>query len=164
MVIFRCTRALLERLPQSTARLGAASTTALGDWYFKLLFTRPQRLLLWVSEKSRLPVVVPASELGTMVPRFIEAFERVLHDLGVSGAAASSELAAMTDVVSAKTVDRHVLGSLNEFAFAVQWTRQDRPSETLHALSLSLAGTPILPLKDFPDRMTRRLLESRVLH
>ena len=99
-----------------------------------------------------------------MATRFQEALELVLRDLQVSPAAIAAERAAMSETAFAKTIDRHVLGSLNEFAFAVQWARRDRPTESLHALNLWLAETPILPLKDFPDRMTRRLLESRVIH
>ena len=140
------------------------STTALGDWYLKLLFTRPQRLLLGVSERSRLAIVLPAMKLGTLATRFQDALEPVLKDLQISSAAIAVERAAMSETVFAKTIDRHVLGSLNEFAFAVEWARRDRPTESLHALNLWLAETPILPLKDFPDRMTRRLLESRLIH
>ena len=164
VVTFRCTRSLLDRLTDSVVSTPARSTTALGDWYFKLLFTRPQWLLLGVSEKSRLPVVLPARPLDTLTIRFGQALEAVLEDLAVSKGAIAAERASMQAVTFARTIDRHVLGSLNELAFAVQWARQDRPIESLHALSLSLADTPILPLKDFPDQMSRRLLESRGRH
>jgi hypothetical protein len=164
VVIFRCTQTLLDRLPDSNAWTSSKSTTALGDWYVKLLFTRPQHLLLGVSERSRLAVVFPAKELGTMAARFQDALEDLLGALQVSPAAIAAERAAMKQAAFAKTVDRHVLGSLNEFAFAVQWARRDRPRESLEALNLWLAETPILPLKDFPNRMTCRLLEWRLIH
>lgn len=140
------------------------STTALGDWYFKLLMARPRWLLLGVSEKSRLPIVLPTRELGTVAVRFGQTLEAVLIDLGISEDAIVAERAAMNRVTFARTVDQRVLGSLNEFAFAVQWARQDRPNESLHALSLWLADTPILPLKSSADRVTRRLLEERIVH
>ena len=164
MIIFRCTRTLLDRLPKTEASPPARSTTALGDWYFKLLFARPEWLLLGVSERSRLPVVFPARELRTMSTRFQDAAGRVFEDLGVSAAAIALERAAMRDVAFDRTVDRRVIGSLNDFAHAVRWGLQDAPDISLHALSLQLAETPILPLHDFPDRMTRRLLEARTLH
>jgi len=164
VVLFRCTKKLLDRLPGAALAAADKSTTALGDWYFKVLPGRPQWLLLGVSEKSRLPIVLPARELSTFAPRFLKELEAVLHDLGVTRPAASAELAAMSSVKFAKTIDRRVLGSLNDFAFAVQWSRQDHPTEPLHALNLKLAETPILPLHDSPDRITRRLLETRIVH
>ena len=164
VIVFRCTRTLLDRLPDRLVMTPVRSTTALGDWYFKLLFTRPQWLLLGVSERSRLPVVLSARDLDTMHLRFLEASERAFHDLRVSGAAISAELTAMRDAVFSKTIDRRVIGSLNDFAHAVKWALHDRPGEPLAALNLWLAETPILPLKDSPDRMTRRLLEARVVN
>jgi uncharacterized protein DUF6933 len=164
MVVFRCTRTLLDRLPRSRPATSVSSTTALGDWYFKVLFTKPQWLVLGVSERSRLPVVLPARELGTMTVRFQDALERVLKELGVSASAIAAEHAAMKEITLAKTVDRRVLGSLNDFAHAVEWALHDGGDSLLHALSLRLAQTPILPLHDFPERMTLRILESRQLH
>lgn len=136
----------------------------MGDWYFKLLFTRPQWLLVGVSEKSRLPVVLPAREFGTIAVRFQATLERLFEDLGVPAAAIASERAAMRDVRFAKTLDRRVVGSLNEFGHAVCWAFEDGWDRPLQALSLHLAETPILPLHDFPDRMTRRLLDGRTTH
>jgi len=164
MVVFRCTRTLLDRLAIPLAAPCARSTTALGDWYFKLLFARPQWLLVGVSERSRLPIVMSAREFATMTNRFRSALERVLEDLGVPASAIAAEDAAMKDVVFAKTLDRRVIGSLNDFGHAVRWALDDGADRSLHAMSLRLAETPILPLDDFPDRMTRRLLQSRMLH
>ena len=164
VIIFRCTRTLLDRLPNAGTSTLARSTTALGDWYFKLLFARPEWLLLGVSERSRLPVLLPARELRTMSTRFQDAAGRIFEDLGISAAAIALERAATEDVAFAKTVDRRVLGSLNDFAHAVRWALHDASDPSQHALSLRLAQTPILPLHDFPDRMTRRLLEARASH
>lgn len=164
MVVFRCTRTLLDRLPAARVETSVSSTTALGDWYFKVLFTKPQWLLLGVSERSRLPIVLPARDLAGMAVRFHDALARVLEDLAVSSEAVAAELRAMNDVAFGKTVDRRVIGSLNEFAHAVRWAIHDGEAESLHALSLRLAQTPILPLHDFPDQMSRRLLEPRVIH
>jgi len=163
VVVFRCTRKLLDRLAGPTASPSARSTTALGDWYFTLVFAKPQWLLLGVSEKSRLPVVLPARELRTMTPRFQQALDRVLHDLGISEEAISVERRSMEEIATARTTDRHVLGSVNEFVRTIRFALEHGLDRSLHDLSLWLADTPILPLKDFPDRMTRRLLEERRL-
>ena len=163
MVVFRCTRKLLDCLPAATASSSSRSTTALGDWYFTLVFAKPQWLLFGVSEKSRLPVVLPARELRTMAPRFQQALDRVLHDLGICEEAIAAERRSMEEIAIARTIDRHVLGSVNDFVQAIRFALEDRVDNSLHDLSLWLADTPILPLKDRPDRMTRRLLEERTL-
>jgi hypothetical protein len=163
VVVFRCTRKLLDRLPAATASASARSTTALGDWYFTLVFAKPQWLLLGVSEKSRLPVVLPARELRKMRPRFHQALDRLLHDLGISEEAIAAERRSMEEIAIGRTTDRHVVGSVNEFVHAIRFALEDRVDKSLHDLSLWLADTPILPLKDFPDQMTRRLLEERRL-
>ena len=164
MVVLRCTRKLLVRLPTSIEPAVRRSTTALGDWYATLLVVRPQQLLVFVSERSRLPVVVPAKDVGRMTIRFRAALEQLLRDLAVPEPAIAAELSAMREVDFARTIDRHVLGSLNEFVHQVRWILHDEPGLPLSRLSLSLARTPILPMHDFPDRMTRRLLEQRLVH
>jgi hypothetical protein len=163
VVVFRCTRKLLDRLPDATVSASARSTTALGDWYFAMLVAQPQWLLLGVSEKSRLPVVLPARELRMMRPRFQQSLDHVLHDLGVSEEAIAAERRSMEEIAIARTIDRHVLGSVNEFVHAIRFALEDRLDKSPHDLSLWLAETPILPLKDSPDQMTRRLLEERRL-
>jgi hypothetical protein len=163
VVVFRCTRKLLDRLPAATASSSARSTTALGDWYFTLVVAKPQWLLLGVSEKSRLPIVLPARELRTMTPRFQQALDRVLHDLGISEEAIAAERRSMEEIAIARTVDRHVLGSVNDFVQAIRFALEDRLDKSPHDLSLWLSDTPILPLKDRPGRMTRRLVEERRL-
>jgi hypothetical protein len=67
MLVLRCTRKLLERLPAFPAP--AVSTTVLGDWYATILMVRPAHLVLLVNERSRLPVVLLARELSTLLER-----------------------------------------------------------------------------------------------
>jgi hypothetical protein len=70
----------------------------------------------------------------------------------------------MADVVVARTVDRRVVGSMTEFGHAVRFALVDGLDKSPHEMSLWMADTPILPLEDSPDRMTRRLLERRWAH
>ena len=164
MVVFRCTRKLLDRLPGPVAAAPAQSTTALGDWYVNLLVAKPEWLLLAVSAHSRLPVVLPARPLITMTSRFQVALVRVLQALDIADDVIDAERRAMEDTVLARTIDRHVLGSLTEFGHAVRFALADGPERSPHELSVWMADTPILPLEDFPDRMTRRLMERRWAH
>jgi hypothetical protein len=160
VVVFRCTRKLLDRLdrPARPAASDRHSTALLGDWYVELLFVRPQRLLLFVSESTRLPIVLPARELAAMAPRFGVALTDTLRALNIDAPFIARELGAMQDVAFATTQSRSVLGTINDFAFQLQWLMQDKPTLTLHQLSVELADTPIRPLHDYPARATRRLL------
>ncbi len=60
MFTLRCTRTLLKRLRAQPNASPPPPTTRLGDWYGNLLYTRPQQLVICVSERSLLPVVVPS--------------------------------------------------------------------------------------------------------
>ena len=67
MFALRCTRKLLDLIP-GIVEEPAASTTLLGDWTANILFSRPQVILL-VSEKSLLPVVIPAAPISGLMVR-----------------------------------------------------------------------------------------------
>ena len=71
MVVLRCTQQLLLRLKQFDDAPAVRSTTRLGDWYGNLLRMGNRHALLFISERSRLPVVFPIGEakrLGTVFP------------------------------------------------------------------------------------------------
>lgn len=77
MVVVRCTRKLLDRIGR-LAPYETSSTTALGEWYATILFTRPQQVVLLGNATTRLPVVVPARDLSTLPIRFTEGLTAVL--------------------------------------------------------------------------------------
>jgi hypothetical protein len=62
MVILRCTRELLARVTRAPAEPAATSTTRLGDWYVALVRVGPRQYLLAISERTRLPVLVPGRD------------------------------------------------------------------------------------------------------
>lgn len=76
MFALRCTRKLLDLIP-GTVEEPAPSTTVPGDWYANTPFSRPEVVLL-VSEKSLLPIVVPAVPIQDLVVRFVEQLANVL--------------------------------------------------------------------------------------
>jgi hypothetical protein len=59
MLVFRCTQKLLARLKQADNLAVVESTTRLGDWYGNILQIGRRQNLLFISERSRLPVVIP---------------------------------------------------------------------------------------------------------
>ena len=89
-------------------------STKLGDWHAHLLFTRPQ-LVLCMSERTLLPVLVPARDGNLLVSRLRDAVGEMLVELGIARGAVESERAAMMNAVIGKTLSRQVLGSMNDF-------------------------------------------------
>jgi hypothetical protein len=159
MFTVRCTRKLLGRLAQSEQ--STAPTTVLGDWYANVLFSRPQQLVLCVSERSLLPVVLPAKERNTLAPRLSVAVGEVLQRLGVAPALIEREQTAMRDFAYGRTQNRRVLGSLNDLMFQLSWYLRDRPAKSLLEHSLHLAETPCSPIGySSPDRVTVELFRS----
>jgi len=109
------------------------------------------------SERSLLPVLLPARELSTLIPRFRRAVEVVLTKLELPRPAIEAELATMAEVSVAPTASRVVLGSMNDFIF--QFRVHQAYGLSLEQLALYLAQSPCGPLKyDQPADVTRRLL------
>jgi len=127
--MLRCTGKLLKRFGGPTKIASPIEpSTRLGDWYAHLLFKRPQ-IVLCVSERTLLPVLVPARDAARFVPRLRDALARSLRAL-VPAALVMAETNAMADAVIGKTASRSVLGSINDFT---------------HMLDAYLDGRPALP-------------------
>ena len=91
MVVLRCTQKLLVRLKQVGDLPSVESTTRLGDWYGNVLHIGHRQYLLFISERSRLPVVIPIREgkrLGTV---FQDAVCEMLANVGVTAADIAEE-------------------------------------------------------------------------
>ncbi len=144
MFTLRCTAKLLKRLGGPNEVSPVAPSTKLGDWYAHLLFTRPQ-LVLCVSERTLLPVLVPARDASALLPRLREGVARMLRGVGVPDPGVADEVNAMAQAVVGKTASRQVLGSINDFVrmLDVYLSRH----ETLLEVSLHLAETPCGPLR-----------------
>lgn len=147
----RCTEKLLDRLNAAPEPEPAPPDTVLGDWYANLIRVGRIQVVLAVSERSLLPVVVPARE----VQRLCEAVELMFTAIGVPADDATAELDAMQRWVVGKTASRRVLGSLNDLAFQLQVALRELPDRTLLEHSLWLARTP-LKFIDYggPDQAT----------
>ncbi len=137
-----------------------APSTWLGDWYANLLFTRPAWLVLCVSERTLLPVLVPARELETILPRFRRMVRNMLEAIGVAEHSVRNEEREMADVAIGRTASKRVLGSMNDFAWMVDGYLEGTIS--LLDVSLRLAETPCSPLEmDTPRRTTVALFAGK---
>ena len=143
MFTLRCTAKLRRRLGTTEETETTSPSTRLGDWYAHLLFTHPQ-LVLCVSERTLLPVLIPARDGSLLVPRLREAVGQMLRALRVAEAALAAEDDAMMEARIGKTVSRQVLGSMNDF---VRMLDSYRGAGSLLEVSLRLAETPCGPLR-----------------
>jgi hypothetical protein len=139
MLVLRCTRKLLDRLPHAHASEGAESTTVLGDWYANILMIRPAHLVVLVNERSRLPLALPAREFATLLDRIPDAVAETLSGLGAPSAAITQERFAMRTIQCAPTRSRSVLGAMNEFCFQIQRMLEDGALPDLRTLNDDLA-------------------------
>jgi len=164
LIALRCTEKLRKKLRLPTLSEDAPpSTAALGDWFGHPVSTRHSRVILLVSERSRLAVLVHARQLDRFERRFADATADLLLDLGAPAEAVADEREAMNDVVYARTNSRSVLGTMNDYTFALRIYLEEEPEKTLHEIALMLSVTPIGPLGyDSPDRVVRGLLGTRI--
>lgn len=141
MFALRCTRKLLDRIPGVIGE-PAPSTTVLGDWTANILFSRPQVILL-VSEKSLLPIVIPAAPMSGLVVRFVEQLSLVLHDLHVPKEQIMAELGMMQECQIGKTVNRSVVRLSDDYMWRVErWLHGSRPL-SLETISRRLVDLPL---------------------
>lgn len=162
MFVLRCTQKLLDRLNATPEPEPAPPDTVLGDWYANLIRVGRIQVVLAVSERSLLPVVVPARDGRSLVQRLSEALGLMLSAVGVPPDDAIAERGAMQRWAIGKTANRRVLGSLNDLAFQLEVALSDFPDRTLLAQSLWLARTP-LKVIDYgaPDQATLAAFAAR---
>jgi hypothetical protein len=163
VVVLRCTQRLLFRLKRFDDDPDARSTTRLGDWYGNLLRVGNRHALLFIAERSRLPVLLPvraADRLATALPA---AVADTLTAIGIPAESIEQERAQMSPLRFGRTHSRSLLGSLTEFT-RLAWfdfmTRRDVP---LDVLARELAEVPlILPFNgEHPSAVTRKLFEAK---
>ena len=159
MVTLRCTQKLLQRMRSRAEKAPPASTGKLGDWFANILFGR-QQLIVCVSEKSLLPVVIPAKNAARFDQALLSALPDVLRGIGVNERAIETEIAHMTDAVVATTNNRRVVGSMMDFCFMLGAHLEH--GDTLLQASLRLAQAPCSPLgMERPSDVTLSLLSER---
>lgn len=156
----RCTQKLLRR-GLTGAAADAHADTLLGDWYANLLIARPRHLVLCVSERTLLPVAVPAKDIEYLPQRVVEAVVLVLRELRVEPSAIEAEYAAMRTWHVGRTASKRVVASLNELMFQLQNQLLLHPERSLLEHSLRLASVPMKGVEySSADRATTALFAS----
>ena len=103
MVVLRCTQKLLVRLKQVGDLSSDESTTRLGDWYGNVLQLGHRQYLLFISERSRLPVVIPIREARHLPTVFPDTVCTVLAAVGVPAMHIAEERARMSEMAFGQT-------------------------------------------------------------
>lgn len=157
MVVLRCTQKLLVRLKQVGDLPPVESTTRLGDWYGNILRIARRQHLLFISERSRLTVVIPIREGKRLAEVFPDAVCERLAIVGVTTQDIVDERARMSEIAFGRTRNRSLLGTLSDFAFMAQSVDARRTDpESPEELMRFLAQTPILPFEGAsPIALTR---------
>ena len=152
MVVLRPTRKLLPFLPESPAA-GAASDTALGDWYVNRLVVDRQPLLILLSSRSLLSILTPARNVRSLPGRLPDLVASRLRRLGIAQRLIDAEITAMATVNIAKTADRSVLGVMVDFAKDIPYHLEiDGWDETtLPFVEARLAETPCYAARRFEE-------------
>src|SRR5262249_51281209 len=143
-----CARKVLVRLKPNEVPADVPSTTRLGDWYGNILQIGHRQHLLFISERSRLPVVIPIRDARHFEAVFPDAVCNVLAAAGISAEDIADERSRMSEISFGRTRNRSLLGTLNDFAFMAHHANANRaergsPEEVMRFLG----STPILPLK-----------------
>jgi len=158
---FRCTQRLLNKLQVPAIADPAAPTTRLGDWYGNVFFPGHHRLMMFVSERSLLPVVMPLRERSQLLGNFRSRLAELLLQLSVSEKAVSLELAQMRDASFARTASASLLGTMNDFIRNARVHIEMDDGLDLLELELRLADTPCGPrVYRYPNKLGRQLLSE----
>jgi hypothetical protein len=138
-------RKLLDRVKQPVEPPVSVPTTALGDWYAKVLFWRPHVVLL-VNERTLFPILMPLAPANTLMGRLSGAVWQHLVAHGTPLDFIEAEMAAMSDGRFAKATNRSVVGSLNDLSRMADIHWSEGKFDDLTKLALFLTDKPCGPL------------------
>lgn len=69
MIVVRATAKLLKKLRSDTEENPPNSTGILGDWYCNIAIIQKQHLIICVSQKTLLPIILPAKDPASFPKR-----------------------------------------------------------------------------------------------
>jgi hypothetical protein len=131
----------------------------LGDWYANSLNVGHSRYVLCLSTRTLLPVILPARK-SEFPDRFPDYLAEILDLIGVPNRAIEREAAETAESIFAKTRNRSLLGSLNDFVFSASVYLQN--GESVLEANLKLAEMPSKVIEfAFPSEVARAALLSQ---
>jgi|GEM_PF-3069250 len=100
-----------------------------------------------VIKRTLLCVVIPRAPQPQLLDRFVAAAQNRISQIPVPAFALMQERAALADVRLGRATSRSVIGSMNQFAYAIDAWFEHRSGYDLEALGLWLCDTPCSPLR-----------------
>jgi F0F1-type ATP synthase delta subunit len=119
-MILHCTQKLLKELGNLPLQKPDVPTTGLGNWYANLLTIDRRKCILFTNEKTLYSFLVPKvkkDNLKNIVDEFLLNLSMNLQAEGIPIEVISKVMQEYSDIGFAKTVNKHVLGSMNELTF-----------------------------------------------
>lgn len=161
MLVIRCTQRAVRRFKLRIMDDPPPSTGALGDWYANLLNVGTARWVLCQSERSLLPLILPARN-DCFPAQFGPTLGTILRKLGVREDLIAQELRSANEIEFSRPRSRQVLGAMNDFAFnAEEYLYARLDVEAALEASLDLAEMPSSPIGyESPGRLTIALFQN----
>jgi hypothetical protein len=147
MVTLRCTRPLLAKLPLLITEPVLVPSGRLGDWYATLVKYRGPHLVMCTNERTLLTVFVTAAQPATFPIRFRVAVLDLLSLLGIPSDSIAVEAGALATLAIGRTLDRGMLGSMNDLARHATHRLHEHPGITHLDLAAILLEIPRKPLQ-----------------
>lgn len=117
MFVLHCTKKAQDRLKVKPVDVFPDPTTRLGNWYCNEFTVSRRKYLIFVNERTLLPIVISVKGLKTSGD-ILEVFKQRLFKafllLNLPDKNFMPELLEMDEVVFAKTASRSVVGSMND--------------------------------------------------
>lgn len=148
MTLLRCSAQLLRYIaPAVGPEPSGPPPGRLGDWYARIVATRRQKLVLCTNERSFLSVVVPLTPQERLLDRFVMAARHRIDQIDAPVAVRTRERDALADIHIGRCTNRSVIGTMNQFGYAIGDWRDDHASPDLEALGQWLCDTPCSALR-----------------
>ncbi len=160
MITIHCTKKLLSRLPVGVGEqlrseysnhfaANDATPTLLSGWHGNLVTLQRRQCVLLVHDKTRFPVFIPAvvkQDFAEFDYRFADSFMNTLLKTGVEDEVMKLAVSQLAPIMIEQTIDRSVLGTINNMIQQVQFTIDDNEIEiadiTGYRIGAWLADTP----------------------
>ncbi|MBL7688078.1 MAG: hypothetical protein JNJ49_08575 [Bdellovibrionaceae bacterium] len=146
MIIIRPTASLAKRMKEKLEITDETSTAQMGDWYANDIVLNRKQFILCASSTSRLAVILDAAPYVTFPDRLTDAVSGVLRAIGVDESKIQEERAQMNEFKLAKTANKSILGSLNEYKFQLETYAHMERLDFNDPLEMSLMLSKVISL------------------
>jgi hypothetical protein len=120
MITLRCTKKLRIYLGIESQRELEPTTSRLGDWYANIIPTVVGDFILFTNQKTLLSAILPASEIDDFEALFVLRVVNVFGLIGIPVDIVREEIKQFLPIQYAKTDNRSILGTMNDYAYQLQ--------------------------------------------